>query len=208
MEQEIINNDINNNYVLNDIEMKAQNDNEIIIDDELSKSTNDEDDEEYNPLFPNNYEKIFFERKVVQASQNFKKKQELREQKKLKMKMGLQNKINELENIIKENNNMQINKMININNNQNDTSNNNNIMKNLFKAKEMEALTSKNQATKKDKAKSMLEKMGWKEGSGLGKYEQGIVTPLFAKKTNNKQGVIINQNIEPIDFNIKDYYRG
>ena len=67
----------------------------------------------------------------------------------------------------------------------------------------------------------MLEKMGWKgQGTqlsylnliylvGLGKYEQGIIQPLFAKKTNNKQGVIINRNVEPdmIDFNIKDYYK-
>jgi splicing factor 45 len=40
----------------------------------------------------------------------------------------------------------------------------------------------------------MLEKMGWK-GQGLGKYEQGIITPLVAKRTNDKYGIIINSNI-------------
>ena len=40
----------------------------------------------------------------------------------------------------------------------------------------------------------MLEKMGWK-GQGLGKHEQGIITPLVAKRTNDKYGIIINANI-------------
>ena len=33
---------------------------------------------------------------------------------------------------------------------------------------------------KKSKAQMMMEQMGWQGGSGLGKYEQGIVNPLIA----------------------------
>ena len=29
----------------------------------------------------------------------------------------------------------------------------------------------------------------------MGKYEQGIITPLVAKRTNDKYGIIINSNI-------------
>jgi hypothetical protein len=54
-----------------------------------------------------------------------------------------------------------------------------------------------------EKAIRMLEKMGWK-GHGLGKFEQGIKTPLIAKKTGDKYGVIINSNFpaaqKKIDF--------
>merc|ERR1719310_1406469 len=41
-----------------------------------------------------------------------------------------------------------------------------------------------------DFATKMLKKMGWKEGSGLGKDGQGMATPLVLKKTDQKQGVI------------------
>jgi hypothetical protein len=36
--------------------------------------------------------------------------------------------------------------------------------------------------------------MGW-TGKGLGKYEQGIVTPLYIKKIHERFGIIINENI-------------
>jgi splicing factor 45 len=53
----------------------------------------------------------------------------------------------------------------------------------------------------------MLEKMGWR-GQGLGKYEQGIITPLVAKRTNDKYGIIINANIckEERILNIISFY--
>ena len=41
-------------------------------------------------------------------------------------------------------------------------------------------------------AERMMEKMGWKEGQGLGKSKQGIVTPLIAQKTDSRSGVIVN----------------
>lgn len=41
-------------------------------------------------------------------------------------------------------------------------------------------------------AQRMMAKMGWKEGQGLGKLEQGITTPLVAKKTDKRGGVIVN----------------
>uniref|UniRef100_A0A1J3IHY7 DNA-damage-repair/toleration protein DRT111, chloroplastic n=1 Tax=Noccaea caerulescens TaxID=107243 RepID=A0A1J3IHY7_NOCCA len=41
-------------------------------------------------------------------------------------------------------------------------------------------------------AQRMMAKMGWKQGQGLGKSEQGITTPLMAKKTDRRAGVIVN----------------
>ncbi|XP_076960564.1 DNA-damage-repair/toleration protein 111-like [Bidens hawaiensis] len=41
-------------------------------------------------------------------------------------------------------------------------------------------------------AQRMMAKMGWKAGQGLGKQEQGITTPLVAKKTDRRAGVIVN----------------
>ena len=42
-------------------------------------------------------------------------------------------------------------------------------------------------------AQRMMQKMGWKEGQGLGKDGQGISTPLIMQKTdNNSHGVIVS----------------
>lgn len=41
-------------------------------------------------------------------------------------------------------------------------------------------------------AQKMMEKMGWKEGSGLGKDGQGMTTPLMAQKDGIRSGVIVN----------------
>lgn len=41
-------------------------------------------------------------------------------------------------------------------------------------------------------AQRMMAKMGWKQGQGLGRQEQGITTPLMAKKTDRRAGVIVN----------------
>jgi len=42
-----------------------------------------------------------------------------------------------------------------------------------------------------DFATRMLKKMGWKEGSGLGKDNQGMATPLVMKKTDQRTGTIV-----------------
>jgi len=41
-------------------------------------------------------------------------------------------------------------------------------------------------------AQKMMLKMGWKEGKGLGKQDQGMTTPLMAKKDGARSGVIVN----------------
>lgn len=41
-------------------------------------------------------------------------------------------------------------------------------------------------------AAKMMAKMGWTEGRGLGRSQQGITTPLMAQKKDGRSGVIIN----------------
>ncbi|KAL6546319.1 hypothetical protein OROMI_022040 [Orobanche minor] len=55
-------------------------------------------------------------------------------------------------------------------------------------------------------AQRMMAKMGWKKGQGLGKQEQGITTPLVAKKTDKRGGVIVNasessKKVKSVTFN-------
>ena len=61
---------------------------------------------------------------------------------------------------------------------------------------EMKPEPQKQAALVKDKgmslAQKMMEKMGWKEGSGLGKDGQGMTTPLMAQKDGIRSGVIVN----------------
>ncbi|KAL4444662.1 hypothetical protein ABPG77_002479 [Micractinium sp. CCAP 211/92] len=41
-------------------------------------------------------------------------------------------------------------------------------------------------------AQKLLEKMGWKEGEGLGRNRQGMATPLVMQKTDVRTGVIVS----------------
>ncbi|KAI4306336.1 hypothetical protein L6164_029623 [Bauhinia variegata] len=57
-------------------------------------------------------------------------------------------------------------------------------------------------------AQRMMAKMGWKQGQGLGKQEQGITTPLMARKTDRRAGVIVNasdnkpeKKVKSVNFN-------
>ncbi|PIN07330.1 mRNA splicing factor [Handroanthus impetiginosus] len=55
-------------------------------------------------------------------------------------------------------------------------------------------------------AQRMMARMGWKQGQGLGKQEQGITTPLMAKKTDKRGGVIVNasessKKVKSVNFN-------
>jgi len=52
-------------------------------------------------------------------------------------------------------------------------------------------------------AQRMMAKMGWKQGQGLGKQEQGITTPLMAKKTDRRAGVIVNASDSKSDKKVK-----
>jgi splicing factor 45 len=45
---------------------------------------------------------------------------------------------------------------------------------------------------KESVAARMMARMGWREGSGLGKEEQGMTTALVHKKTDRKTGIIVN----------------
>jgi hypothetical protein len=58
----------------------------------------------------------------------------------------------------------------------------------------MEEETEKKSGRREDKARKMMQNMGWK-GHGLGKEEQGITVPLIAKKTDNSTGVIVKSKL-------------
>ena len=50
---------------------------------------------------------------------------------------------------------------------------------------------------KKSAAERIMEKMGWKEGRGLGREEQGMTVPLVAKKIDARSGVIVPAKEKP-----------
>jgi len=40
-------------------------------------------------------------------------------------------------------------------------------------------------------AMKLLQRMGWKEGEGLGKNRQGMATPIIHQKTDKRAGIIV-----------------
>jgi len=48
-------------------------------------------------------------------------------------------------------------------------------------------------STKKDIAINLMEKMGWKQGEGLGKYGQGRTDPIIPTVKNNRKGLMSSE---------------
>lgn len=47
-------------------------------------------------------------------------------------------------------------------------------------------------------AQRMMEKMGWREGQGLGKDANGMTTPLMMRKTDRAAGIVVSAPPEPV----------
>lgn len=47
------------------------------------------------------------------------------------------------------------------------------------------------------KGRKMLEKMGWKEGQGVGKHKEGPVEPLALDIKTNRRGLVSQDDNKP-----------
>ena len=47
------------------------------------------------------------------------------------------------------------------------------------------------------KGRKMLEKMGWKEGQGVGKHKEGPVEPLALDIKRNRRGLVSQDDTKP-----------
>ena len=47
--------------------------------------------------------------------------------------------------------------------------------------------------------KKLLERMGWREGQGLGKFREGQIEPLSLEVKTNRKGLVSNEDVKKLN---------